>query len=250
LPSRGEVLIFGRWLQKTWARSEYHVFSGLQAKPAKTSTLLRTPPASKTPPQDAILPQLFSQDLAKELAAVYARLAVLEGMDYPLEAEQAKMRERNVRKRNATARQRTKRSPKAKPPLKPPTAKELEAERRKRELEAEIQEYEFQTKLEKIGMRKPKAVKFVYLLSNAEHGLCKIGHAENVDKRRKDLERDAPFPFPLEVLNSWQTPEYFALEKALHAHFDDRRVKSEWFRFTDADIARCQEFVATWFETP
>jgi hypothetical protein len=43
---------------------------------------------------------------------------------------------------------------------------------------------------------KPKSfwtAKFVYLMANFEHQLCKIGFSHNVEKRRRDIERKSQF---------------------------------------------------------
>jgi hypothetical protein len=87
------------------------------------------------------------------------------------------------------------------------------------------------------------------LLSNAEYGLCKIGHSDNVDKRRKNkIEMEIPFDFPIEILNAWETYHFTGLGKALHAQFADQRFKGEWSNFTDADVARCRALAAAWLE--
>jgi DNA-binding XRE family transcriptional regulator len=81
----------------------------------------------------------------------------------------------------------------------------------------------------------------VYLL-RAERGpyppgewLCKIGRSEDAERRASALASD--FPFALRLVRVIPTPDPGWLEAALHLVFARRRLRREWFRLSDGDVA-------------
>jgi hypothetical protein len=96
--------------------------------------------------------------------------------------------------------------------------------------------------------RNPYAAKRVYLMANREHGLFKIGYTWDVAKRRKDIEREIPIPFPIEVVSTWDTYHFQELEATLHRTVADKRVKGEWFKLSAEDVKEVFRFAEEWLE--
>ncbi len=76
---------------------------------------------------------------------------------------------------------------------------------------------------------------FVYLIRCTGTGLYKIGAAKNPERRLKLLQCGSASELQLRsTLRAW---DMLAAESALHDTFRGRRVRGEWFRLTEADIA-------------
>lgn len=75
----------------------------------------------------------------------------------------------------------------------------------------------------------------VYLI-RAENGLIKIGKTIDVEQRFRSLNMSSPVD--LELVHVFDTLFGDELEESLHAAYDDKRVKGEWFNLTDSDIAK------------
>lgn len=74
---------------------------------------------------------------------------------------------------------------------------------------------------------------FVYLLKTPQ-GLYKIGRSKNAEKRITKLGVKLPYPiYPLAII---KTSDMVALEKVLHARFEEKRVNGEWFELSDEDV--------------
>ena len=80
--------------------------------------------------------------------------------------------------------------------------------------------------------RHKKRVK-VYLI-RAENGLVKIGKTANIESRFSTLNHASPID--LELVHVFDTLFGDELEEELHALYDDRRIKGEWFRLSDQDV--------------
>lgn len=75
---------------------------------------------------------------------------------------------------------------------------------------------------------------YVYLLPSPV-GLYKIGLTTDPAKRRKTF--DNIMPFDVQFIAIIKTSDSKSLERQLHTRFKDKRVKCEWFRLDEADVA-------------
>ncbi|MGW6976462.1 GIY-YIG nuclease family protein [Streptomyces sp. NPDC054952] len=80
----------------------------------------------------------------------------------------------------------------------------------------------------------------VYLIGNVDSNLAKIGVTSQLAVRLRALR--ASSPVRLEVL--WSTAGDWALERALHQRFTDRRTHGEWFDFKGTSPAAAVEEAA------
>lgn len=67
----------------------------------------------------------------------------------------------------------------------------------------------------------------VYLVGCVGIRSVKIGSATDPKARLADLQVGCPLP--LAILWTQEAPNAFLVERALHKHFDDHRVRGEWF---------------------
>lgn len=74
----------------------------------------------------------------------------------------------------------------------------------------------------------------VYFLRSSASGLIKIGHSRNINKRLANLRTGSHES--LELICQIPTGRAVKLEKFLHAYFDSRRVRGEWFELTTVEI--------------
>jgi hypothetical protein len=70
----------------------------------------------------------------------------------------------------------------------------------------------------------------IYLVAIREHGLCKIGLANDPARRVALLQTASPFALELVAT----IPGGRSAEARLHSAFRPLRVRGEWFEFTDA----------------
>lgn len=76
-------------------------------------------------------------------------------------------------------------------------------------------------------------LRYVYLLES--DGLYKIGFARDPNTRRKRLQTGSPKP--IRIVHTIRTWHYRHVEEKLHDHFDDKRVRGEWFALDADDVA-------------
>jgi hypothetical protein len=69
----------------------------------------------------------------------------------------------------------------------------------------------------------------VYFITCRTRGICKIGVAQDANKRRSSLQTASPHKLVLEAT----LPGSQDLERQLHKRFSDCRMSGEWFRITD-----------------
>jgi hypothetical protein len=74
---------------------------------------------------------------------------------------------------------------------------------------------------------------FVYLIWS-QYGY-KIGKAVSVKNRTKLFE--VKLPFPIRVEHYAKFSDYTQAERALHLHFQEKRMEGEWFALEDSDVA-------------
>lgn len=75
---------------------------------------------------------------------------------------------------------------------------------------------------------------FVYLIKGV-HGYYKIGRAVRPPDRISQLE--VALPFDIEVLHLIECKDHFEAESMFHKKYRNKRVRGEWFRLTEEDIA-------------
>jgi len=91
-----------------------------------------------------------------------------------------------------------------------------------------------------IGQLEPSTPKerdtfgYIYLVQ-ADTGHCKIGSSQPVARRIQQLQSANPSPHVL--LHQYPSANAQLEERRLHKKFEHRRVRSEWFALTDADIS-------------
>lgn len=66
------------------------------------------------------------------------------------------------------------------------------------------------------------------------YGLYKIGLSKDVRARIKTL--GVALPFEIEPIHTIKTDDMVTLEKELHAQFNEKRVRGEWFALTPEDV--------------
>lgn len=89
-----------------------------------------------------------------------------------------------------------------------------------------------------------KILEYVYIIGWQEVGCYKIGISRSPDKRIHQLE--ANLPFPLEIIVVRQVEDSAHLERCLHHANSERRLKNEWFRLSQSELAVCKSFIDCW----
>jgi hypothetical protein len=80
----------------------------------------------------------------------------------------------------------------------------------------------------------------LYLITADEfNGIYKIGITNDIDFRLKSMQTGCPFK--LIVFRAYTVENPPALEQALHLFFTKKRLRGEWFRLTDIDLAYIDE---------
>lgn len=83
-----------------------------------------------------------------------------------------------------------------------------------------------------------KGVSYVYIITSDEFkqdGIYKIGITNNIERRLADMQTGCPFI--LYALRVFGTKNPLAVEVMLHSFFDKKRLRGEWFKLDDLDIA-------------
>ena len=89
-----------------------------------------------------------------------------------------------------------------------------------------------------IHKKKQRKSNCVYLIG-APNGLVKIGIANDVQARFRDINNMSPIE--LHIIHSFSSDDSPEIEKELHGHFGGKRVKGEWFNLTQDDIIWIKE---------
>lgn len=74
-----------------------------------------------------------------------------------------------------------------------------------------------------------RAAGCVYVISyrDTDDAICKIGRANDPERRLKQLSTSNPYALKLDAV--FATPDSTAVESSAHFHFSDRRMNGEWF---------------------
>jgi Meiotically up-regulated gene 113 len=83
-----------------------------------------------------------------------------------------------------------------------------------------------------------EVLRYVYLM-RADNGVYKVGRSRRVETRAHEVS--ASLPYDVELIHEYRTSIYFELEKALHDHFARWRVRGEWFKLPEDQVARFPE---------
>jgi hypothetical protein len=81
----------------------------------------------------------------------------------------------------------------------------------------------------------------VYVINIKNTNLYKIGIAVNVENRYNELYRI--IPYDLILVNTYKVNHDKTVEFSLHKHFEDKRVRGEWFVLDDKDIVELDKCV-------
>ena len=76
---------------------------------------------------------------------------------------------------------------------------------------------------------------FVYLLYCATTGMHKIGRSRNVERRCQQIATQGGYD--MEILWKQHSEDMNIAEMDLHGRFVSKRVKGEWFKLDDEDVA-------------
>lgn len=82
---------------------------------------------------------------------------------------------------------------------------------------------------------------FIYLL-RAENGLYKIGLTKNVNTRIKAIQNGSLLK--IELLHTIRSSDMVTAEQILHARFEEKRNKGEWFALTLQDVESIMEITS------
>jgi hypothetical protein len=74
---------------------------------------------------------------------------------------------------------------------------------------------------------------FVYLMKGDSY--YKIGYSKRPPQRRVDIS--PKLPFELQLIHAIEADNARALEMQLHERFTEKRLRGEWFRLTEQDVA-------------
>lgn len=97
-------------------------------------------------------------------------------------------------------------------------------------------EYEIYRKknlLKKFAVRDPSGVVYFFRQEN-QKGPIKIGRAKDINRRKKQLQTS--LPHNLVTIGFIETPNYFELEKKIHAIFVSSCINREWFELSEQKV--------------
>lgn len=77
-----------------------------------------------------------------------------------------------------------------------------------------------------------RGLAYLYLMRNNRNGYYKIGFSRNPSARERTLQSEEP---DITLIRQW--PGTMFDEVDLHAKFAAQRIRGEWFKLSDADIA-------------
>ncbi len=76
---------------------------------------------------------------------------------------------------------------------------------------------------------------YIYLMRNMRNGYTKIGKSKNPKFRGKTLQSEEP---EIELICAYKT--WAGYEKELHEVYANKRVRGEWFNFSESEILAVQ----------
>ena len=94
-------------------------------------------------------------------------------------------------------------------------------------------------------LRKSRFDTFVYVMEDSRNGTFKIGQSKTPGKRERTLQSETP-----EITLRFSIPTDEAHEKHLHAQFDSKRIRGEWFSLTPDDLLQIVQFLKTNGDVP
>lgn len=83
---------------------------------------------------------------------------------------------------------------------------------------------------------------FLYLMKDLANGYHKVGISNNPEYREKTLQSEKP-TIELIYVKEFSTRKIaMSIESALHKTFDNKRLRGEWFDFSEKDIFNLKEY--------
>lgn len=83
---------------------------------------------------------------------------------------------------------------------------------------------------------------FIYFIRDRRTGYVKIGKSNDPESRLRQLKRqDTLLPLENDFFIEFFFRNYAYVEKRLHQHLADKRVRGEWFSLSDEDMAKLRE---------
>ncbi|MFJ1900495.1 GIY-YIG nuclease family protein [Streptomyces sp. NPDC088115] len=82
---------------------------------------------------------------------------------------------------------------------------------------------------------------FVYVIGEPNSSTVKIGVAEDVERRLRQIQ----YMSPVKLRVRWKCVGGYRLEQALHSHFASHRSHGEWFTFTSDPVTEIRTAVET-----
>ena len=78
---------------------------------------------------------------------------------------------------------------------------------------------------------------YVYVIKCQDY--YKIGKANNVDSRLRDLQ--VSNPYDLELIKTFEVDDGFRFEKFLHKTFKNKHSRGEWFKLSREDLVKIEK---------
>ncbi len=87
-------------------------------------------------------------------------------------------------------------------------------------------------------LRRSKFDCYIYLMEDLRNRTFKIGKSKTPRKRERTLQSEVP-----QIIMRFSIPADEMSEKELHDHFDDKRIRGEWFALTTSDLTWVVSFL-------
>lgn len=87
-------------------------------------------------------------------------------------------------------------------------------------------------------LRRSKFDCYIYLMEDLRNKTFKIGKSKTPGKRERTLQSEAP-----QIVMRFSIPAEEIREKELHEHFDEKRIRGEWFALSEPDLAWLVSFL-------
>jgi hypothetical protein len=92
--------------------------------------------------------------------------------------------------------------------------------------------------------RKRAAEKSLYVYIMESGGYYKIGHTSDIGKRIRDIAKTI-IPFDTKVLLTVRHEKAKKIEREAHKQYKDKRIRGEWFSFTETELAEVKLFLTS-----
>jgi len=86
-----------------------------------------------------------------------------------------------------------------------------------------------------------KQIGYVYFIQDRLSGIVKIGRTKNMERRLAIFTRK--LSFPIQLIQYIKTINYEIIELAFHRHYDNKRLRGEWFKLDQDEIEQIKQKV-------